>query len=230
MFIVGLAWAFGVGGHHGSGLGDAPRGVYDPVANGQGRENREVPMKLRVSIAGMMTAVAWVALDGAAIRMLVSLSARDPERAGLIGISLLPMANVACVALLRSRSGRRRGVPRPFAAGVAAAGVVALALFGACILAFPGAILHGLDEWPEPLETSVRWVIRTWGLPGKVAVGVLALTWFQAPVLVPALAGGWVARRWHARWSMAAGPRPAPPRALGADRPEAGAGLFHPPV
>ncbi len=146
-------------------------------------------MKFRVSIAGIMTVVVLIALNCAVIRTLVHIRL-GPPRDGLLLISVLPMANALFAVLIRVRAGIRRGAPRPFLIGFAAAGSAALGLYVALIMAFPHTVAHALDDSLTILDPLTRR-----GIAGIVAVVVLALAWNQLPILAPALMGGWFYRR-----------------------------------
>ena len=106
-------------------------------------------MKIRVSIAGIMAAAALIAVDCGTIRALHGLP--HPVNNQLT-LCFVPMANVLLAVLIRLRSALRRGTARPFAMGFAAAGLPALALYAALILAFPGRVGHALTEPLAPLR------------------------------------------------------------------------------
>ncbi|HEY2154666.1 MAG TPA: hypothetical protein VGH33_03485, partial [Isosphaeraceae bacterium] len=129
-------------------------------------------MKFRVSIAGIMATVALIALDCMVIRTLGDF--RQPMGNVLI-LSCLPMVNVLIAVLIRIRAGLRRGTARPFPMGFAAAGLAALALFAALVVAFPHTIAHAFDDSLGPLEPLTKR-----GTVGIVTLVVLALAWSQA--------------------------------------------------
>jgi hypothetical protein len=173
-------------------------------------KTKEGPVKFRVSIAGIMVAVALIAVDCGAIRALQGL----PHPVGnLLILCFVPMANVLLAVLLRLRSALQRGTARPFAMGFAAAGLPALALYAALVLTVPGRVGHALTDPLAPLlPRSDHDTVRL------VTIIVVGLAWSQTPVLLPALLGGWLCRR--SRKRSARGPAAVPPRPLGIGRPE----------
>jgi hypothetical protein len=170
-------------------------------------------MKLRVSIAGIMAAAALIAVDCGTIRALHNL----PHPVGnLLTLCFVPMANVLLAVLIRLRSALRRETARPFAMGFAAAGLPALALYAASILAFPGRVGHTLTDPLAPLlPRSDHDTVRL------AAIIVVGLAWSQTPVLLPALVGGWIYRRWRKPKAIVPAAVPPPPLAIG--RADAGA-------
>jgi hypothetical protein len=169
-------------------------------------------VKFRVSIAGIMAAGVLIALDCMVIRTLGDY--RQPMGNVLI-LCCLPMTNVLAAVLLRIRAGLRRGTTRPFPIGFAAAGVAALAIYSVLVVAFPQTMAHAVDDPLGHLDPLAKR-----GTAGIATVVVLALAWSQAPLLVPALLGGWLYRR--SRKSKPGAIAAVPSRPLGIGRHDAG--------
>jgi hypothetical protein len=138
----------------------------------------------RIRLAWLMMFIALAALDLGAIRLLADSWGRN---SGLLGLGMLPMANVLTFAL---RLGLRRRESRRFLLGFELCGVAALIAY-ACVILFSTRLtwlyfvpaIETIREKPGPVATTSHL------LTYYACIGPWA-TW---PQLTFALAGGFLA-------------------------------------
>lgn len=138
----------------------------------------------RLSIIELMAVVALFAFDCAAFGVLARAEPVYPELVGLIGLGVLPMANVLVVGLLpllRGGSGRCSH----FRAGFEAFGGAALLLFLSLTLLASHGIHQVIDAAVRPLVPPMSPVIH-------IVLPILLM-----PQLAFALLGGWLNRRFE---------------------------------
>jgi hypothetical protein len=154
----------------------------------------------RFRIAWVMVAVAFAALDFAAIRALLPghANALDDQRGVCLLLGALPMANVLAVGML---IGQRRPASRPFLLGFEAFGAMALVLFIALATCFPREVVI---PYFAPFVAPVERFIGP-GRPLYIPIGGLVVAVvLVGPQVVFALVGGFLSRRFKVTIS----PRP----------------------
>ena len=132
----------------------------------------------RFRIAWLMAAVAFVALDFAAIRALFGLRDGFSE---LVGLGVLPMANLLAIVAVVVAKGRGS---RPFLVGFVASGAAATLSCFAWSWLSPDSLTRGLVVLLIPIAQSLR--TNAFGPTNFLIAGVLLST----PQLALALLGG----------------------------------------
>lgn len=164
----------------------------------------------RLSIASIGFAVLVLALNFAVVRDVFVDDWDEDGRAFVL--LLLPMLNILLIGVYRLRRAECR---TPGAIGFLAAGSVATVLvFASCLLA-PEAVGSMLRAVGRPIAMAIRnGLARQFGnaamqgVTVRIAVGIgfeilLPAALFNLPPLAVALAGGWFARRFGARRTIA---------------------------
>jgi hypothetical protein len=140
----------------------------------------------RVSVAGIMLAIALLAIDCAVVGTLKRVSDLDLQVAYL---GALPMANlaVAGLAFAASRLARRGEVALPLVTFALVGGVAVLALIATATLA-PYFFFEYLDLFVGSYRGPRRW-----------PAVLLAYGAMTPPLLIPPLIGGWATRGYRLR-------------------------------
>ncbi len=150
----------------------------------------------RVSIAGLMAAVAVVAVNVAVWRSIYS-GGSNSQAAFFYACGILPLASLLIVVGSFSVPGLLRGSPlSPFVFGFEAVGWVVLFAFLSWYSIAEHAVIGYASAIVAPIRPSVMSYLENAPEWGKLFVEFgFSTVLFSTPQLVLALLGGWLARR-----------------------------------